>query len=329
MQSIVIDALGADHGVTPVVEGVVRALQEDPHAFHAVFVGDEAQIRPLLTAAALDDTLYEIVHTTHFIRQDDLPTAVFGGNDTSSMVMAYDRLKSDDSCVAMLSAGNTGALLVGSICRLGLIPGLKFPALSSALPCMAEHLVCLVDCGGNIDCTPKDLVRFAKMGNAFMQCMGDMESPRVGLLSVGREDHKGNTLTKETFALLKETPLNFIGNVEGYDLITGAAEVIVSDGFAGNILLKCAESAGKAASMIAAGFRDDSNSETIDRITKRLFEVFDYNAQGGATFLGPKKTVVKMHGAANADTAYACIQQILRLEKGGYSKAIGALDLTN
>ncbi len=325
MRHIVIDTLGGDFGPAPIVEGTVRALSENPD-IAAVFVGDEAALRPLLDG--VDPSRFDILHTTAFVSPDALPTVVFRGSDDTSMVTAYRHLKTDDSCMAMLSAGNTGALLVGSICHLGLIPGLKFPALSSALPCMAEHLVCLVDCGGNMDCTPDDLVRFAKMGNAFMQCMDGNPSPRVGLLSVGREDQKGNALTKATFEKLKALPLCFVGNVEGYDLITGAVDVIVTDGFAGNILLKCAETAGKAARSIVEGFRDDTNSDTIDRISRRLFEVFDYNAQGGATFLGPVKTVVKMHGAANADTAYACVQQILRLDRGGYADAIRALDLT-
>ena len=324
MRHIVIDTLGGDHGAAPIVEGTVRALREQPDLF-AVFVGDGQELRPMLTE--VDSTRYEIVHTTDFVSPDALPTVVFRGSETTSMVTAYQRLKTDDRCVAMLSAGNTGALLVGSICHLGLIPGLKFPALSSALPCMADHLVCLVDCGGNMDCTPDDLVRFAAMGNAFMRCMGGMEQPRVGLLSVGREPQKGNALTKAAFEKLKEMPLHFVGNVEGYDLITGAVDVIVTDGFAGNILLKCAETAGKAALSIAESFRTADNADTVDRIARRLFEVFDYNAQGGATFLGPVKTVVKMHGAANADTAYACLMQIERLENGGYSEAIRALEL--
>ncbi len=324
MRYIVIDTLGGDNGAAPIVEGTVRALGELPDLF-AVFVGNEQELCPMLTA--VDAARYEIVHTTDFVSPDALPTVVFRGSETTSMVTAYQRLKSDDRCVAMLSAGNTGALLVGSICHLGLIPGLKFPALSSALPCMADHLVCLVDCGGNMDCTPDDLVRFANMGDAFMRCMGGIDAPRIGLLSVGREDQKGNALTKATFEKLKALPLNFVGNVEGYDLISGAVDVIVTDGFAGNILLKCAETAGKAARSIAESFRTDENADTVDRISQRLFEVFDYNAQGGATFLGPTKTVVKMHGAANADTAYACIMQIERLENGGYSDAIRSLDL--
>lgn len=327
MKSIVIDVYGADGGAAPIVKGTIKAMN-DTADFRAVFVGDSDQVRPFLEEADVDPSRYELVHTTGFISNDASPTAVFGGNDDASMVMAYDRLKSDDNCVALLSAGNTGALLVGSICRLGLIPGLKFPALASLLPCMADHLVCLVDCGGNMDCTADDLVRFAKLGNAAMQCVGGKGEPRVGLLSVGREDQKGNALTKETFARLKTLPLNFIGNVEGYDLITGYADVIVADGFAGNLILKCAESAGKAAITLAESCRGDERDDAvIDRITRRIFEVLDYNSQGGATFLGPKKIVVKMHGAANDDTACACIHQIRRLDKGGFSEAMAALKL--
>ena len=133
MRHIVIDTLGGDLGAAPIVNGAVKALAEDADLF-AVFVGDEAQLRPLL--GGVEPSRYEIVHTEAFVSPDALPTVVFRGSEDTSMVKAYARLKNDDRCVAMLSAGNTGALLVGSICHLGLIPGLKFPALSSALPCM-------------------------------------------------------------------------------------------------------------------------------------------------------------------------------------------------
>ncbi len=317
MRKIVVDVYGADNGIEPVVLGVCDALKTRDD-FDVVFVGDELAVKALLDSQNIPDSRYSIIHTDKFITNDDPPTCVFGGHDDCSMVMAYDFLKQNDQAVAMLSAGNTGALLVGSICRLGLLQGLKYPALSSALPCMTDNLVCLVDCGGNMDCSAADLVRYAKMGNAFSKSMCRIESPRIGLLSVGREDHKGNALTKEAFSLIKELPLNFIGNVEGYDLVMGQADVIVADGFAGNILLKNTEAAGKAAIALADAVAAESPCPQLEELKKRLFKVFDFNSQGGATFLGPQKTVVKMHGSANRDTAHACIDQILRLEDGNF-----------
>ena len=219
MTKIVIDTLGADAGFTPIVTGVARALAEKLDIFPVLF-GPEKELRQILDAYAIDSSCYEIVDTEAFVRNEDPPTCVFGGAEDTSMVRAYGRLKSDADCGAMLSAGNTGALLVGSICRLGLLPGLKFPALLSALPCNGEHLLCLVDCGANIECTPEDLARFAKMGVGFAKSYCGIPQPRVGLMSVGREKQKGTQLTQQAYALISQLDLNFLGNVEGSDLVS-------------------------------------------------------------------------------------------------------------
>lgn len=326
MRKIVVDIYGADLGAEPIVTGVGNALK-NIDGFNAVFVGETDLISGILDKMGVDKNRYEIVHTDKFISHNDLPTAVFGGNDEASMVMGYDRLKRDEDCIAMLSPGNTGALLVGSICRLGLVDGIKFPALSTALPCMKGSLVCLVDCGANIDCTAPDLARYAILGDAFMKSMCKINEPRVGLLSVGREQHKGNTLTKEAYKLIEALPLNFIGNIEGSDLVCGYADVIVSDGFSGNVLLKTAESAGKAAMSIVESYSTSDNASLIREIKEHMFRMFDFNSQGGATFLGPKKTVVKMHGCATELTAYACIEQILKLEDGGFTQMMSEIKL--
>ena len=244
MIKIVIDTLGADAGLTPVVTGVAKALREGMD-FFPVLVGPAQQIREMM--ADIPPQRYELVDCQSFIRNEDPPTAIFGEGNQTSMAVAYDRLKKDDSCNAMLSPGNTGALLVGSICRLGLLPGLKFPALASALPCNGEKLVCLVDCGANVECTADDLVRFAKMGNGLAKSYCGIPQPRLGLMSVGRERQKGTPLTQQAFEKISALGLNFVGNVEGSDMVTDYADVIVTDGFSGNLLLKCAESVGKAA----------------------------------------------------------------------------------
>lgn len=321
MKKIVVDIYGADEGIESVVCGVAKALKSGMD-FFPVMVGEKVKIDELMGKSGVSSDSYEVINTTEFITNDDPPTCVFGDRENSSLVMAYNRLKNDPECIAMLSPGSTGALLVGSICRLGLVGGMKFPALISALPCAGEKLVCLVDCGANIDCTSSDLVRFAKMGSVFSTCHCGIENPRVGLLSVGREDSKGNALTREAFQKIKELPINFIGNVEGSDLVSGYADVIVSDGFAGNVILKCAEASGKAAAQIAEKIGNDIDKGLAEKIKEAILYSFDFNSRGGATFLGPKKTVVKMHGSANENTAVACIDQILRLEKSNFSQEI-------
>jgi len=321
MEKIVIDIYGADNGAEPVLSGVAKALKCGVD-FFPVLVGEESVIDSVMQENGIAKDAYNVINTDKYITNNDPPTAVFGGNDDASMVKAYSYLKENNDCTAMLSPGNTGALLIGSICRLGLVAGLKFPALASALPTLDNKLVCLVDCGANTDCTANDLVRFAKMGNAFSSSYCGIKEPKISLLSVGREKGKGNTLVKEAYELLEQSELNFIGNVEGSDLLIGYADVIVSDGFSGNIILKNAEAIGKAAMQIIERLGASENPELTKRMTNALFKAFDFNSQGGATFLGPKKTVVKMHGSANEDTVVACIEQIIRLNKGNFAEKI-------
>lgn len=321
MKKIVIDVNGADAGLLPVVAGTAKALKQGV-GFFPVLVGPAEELQSMLTAQGIREDQYELVDAADQVTNDDPPTCVFAGKEESSLVKAYQRLKSDESCCAMVSAGSTGALLVGSICRLGLLPGLKFPVLGSALPCGVENLVCLVDCGANVECTSADLVRFAKMGEVFSRCHCGIESPRVGLMSVGREEGKGTALTREAYEKLKALPLNFVGNLEGSDLVSGYADVIVTDGFSGNILLKSTEAAGKLAMDIIAKAGCDADPELIAKLQQAIFKKLEFNSQGAATFLGPKKIVVKMHGCANEDTTVAAIGHALHLDASGFIKAM-------
>ena len=318
---IVVDIYGADGGPTPILEGVAQALREDLPVF-PILVGDSGLITGFMDKAGIGSCRYEVMDTNRFISPCDPPNCIFGGRDDSSMAMAYGRLKSDEGCCALLSAGNTGALLVGAMCRLGLVKGLKFPALLSFLPCAGDTLVCLVDCGANMDCTAKDLARFAVMGSVFCRSYCGIDRPRVGLMNVGTEPGKGNALAKEAYGLLSELDLNFIGNLEGGDTVTGKADVIVCDGFCGNVLLKNTEAAGKAALSIVERIGADMDPAILEAVRSAVLKAFDFNSQGAAVFLGTRKTVVKMHGCATADTTLASIRQILRLEQAKFSQAI-------
>ena len=320
MRKIVVDIYGADAGIQPVVLGTAKAIREGVD-FFPILVGEATQIHRLMAEAGISPDAYEVMDTDKFITNNDPPTCIFGGMDDSSMAMAYSRLKKDADCCGMLSAGSTGALLVGSICRLGLLPGLKFPALASPLPCGVENLVCLVDCGASLDCTANDLARFAKMGVVLAQSFCGIESPRVGLLSVGREEGKGTELTRQAYQKIKELPLNFVGNLEGSDLVSGFADVVVADGFSGNVLLKSTEAAGKIAMDIARKIGAD-DPELTEKICHAIWKKFDFNSQGAAVFLGPKKIITKMHGCANEDTTVASIKQILKMDAAGFSSAM-------
>ena len=268
---------------------------------------------------SIENEAYEVIDTDEFITNSQPATCIFGGCDNSSMALALGKLKEDNEAVALLSPGSTGALLVGSICRLGLIEGIKFPALLSALPCAKkETLLSLVDCGANVDCSALDLALFAKMGNVFSRCYCGIESPRVGLMSVGREEGKGNNLTREAYEKIREADLNFVGNLEGSDLVSGYADVVVADGFSGNILLKNAEAVGKKAMEIVSEVLKDA-PEMAEKVNAELFKTFDFNSQGAATFLGTRKLIVKMHGSANEDTVVSSVKQILRLVSADFS----------
>ena len=319
MKKIIVDTLGSDNGSAPIIKGSLRALKENPDV-SLIFIGNSDDINDLVEKNNAEAERIEIIHTDKFVPDNALPTCVFRGSDDTSMVMALEYLKNTDDVAGMISAGNTGALLVGTICRLGLVEGLMSPALATALPCKKDGLVCLVDCGANTDCTPEDLKRYAVMGNAFMQSLMDIENPKVALMSVGHSSHKGNALVKEAYPIIESLPINFIGNIEGCDLINSEADVIVTDGFTGNILLKNTEAAGMAAIAIIDSMASDLPE--YDNIKSALYRMFAFNDRGGATFLGTKKTVVKMHGCANEETAYACVNQIVNLENRNFSKKI-------
>ncbi len=321
MKKIVIDIYGADSGPATVVNGVAKAMKQGL-PFFPVLVGEAVLVDGLMHSAGFSDVDYEVLDTKDFIGADEAPTVIFSGRDESSMAMAYAYLKANEDCMALLSSGNTGALLVGSICKLGMASKMKFPALASALPCNGENLICLVDCGANTTCTAADLVSFARMGNVFCKCFCGIERPRVGIMSVGREKGKGTAVTNQAYEELEKCDMNFIGNLEGSDMVSEYADVVVTDGFSGNLLLKNTEAAGFAAlsAIEELGLDDDVMAKIRDAIIKK----FDFNSRGAATFLGPAKTVVKMHGCANEDTVVASIDQIIRLEKAEFSKRIAA-----
>lgn len=320
MKKIIIDLLGADGGMEPLLQGAVDTLIAYPE-LHLVLAGPEALID--IPSSLL--SRIEILNTEDYIRNDEPATVIFNGRDDSSIALSLARLKSDADCIGYISAGNTGAILVGASFRLGLTKGLKTPALSSSLRCENGQRVCLVDCGANVNCTAKDLAQFALLGNAFAKSMYGLEQPRVALLSVGREPGKGNPLTLEAYKLIEQLPINFIGNAEGYDLIRGYADVIVADGYAGNLMLKCVEAAGQTAMQIVKNQMSAAapeNKAIYESILGGLRPIFDINTKGGATFLGTKKPIIKMHGCAVAETVVSCVEQLLTLNAAGFDRYI-------
>ena len=308
-KKIIVDICGADAAPEVIARGAALALKGQDE-YDLVMVGPEGVIKAALDSEEL--ARIEIINADEAVTNYDDPRDMIKGKNGTSMVKALDALKAREDIAGMVSAGSTGCLMVGSIFHLGLMGKLLQPALSSALYSINGGYVCLVDCGANINCKVRDMVAWARMGSAFMEAMNGIDSPKVGLVNVGREKGKGTELVKEAYeALEQDGGINFIGNIEGNDCLMGIADVIVCDGFTGNVLLKNMEACG----LIAARMMGDPEN---------VVKFFDYNSQGGATFLGTRKIIVKAHGAANESTISACVDQVWKMEKGGFTEKLAA-----
>ncbi len=319
MRKIVIDTFGADIGDKAIVKGAFKALEKHSE-FGAVIVGNQQTFNACLQSNSDISSRVEFVESNDAISNSDPPICIFNARNGSSMAMSFDRLKADNDCVAMLSAGNTGALFVGCICRLGMNGKVKSPVLSSAIPTPNGGWVCLLDCGSRMSCKPLDFVSFAELGTEFARPAFGVKNPKVGLLTVGAEFEKGSDLTKEAYSLLEKSDVNFFGNIEGYDILSGRVDVVVTDGFTGNVLLKSIEGTGQSAMKIISRLQTElgeENNPIFEKIQNALSVKFDLNMRGGATFLGTKKPVIKMHGCATESSVVSCIDQLVRVENAG------------
>ena len=236
---IVIDAFGGDNAPKEIVEGAVLAINKYSN-LNIVLCGDEEKIRQILNGR---NERIEICHAPLVISNDDVPTEAIRGKKESSLVKAFDILKEREDVISLISAGSTGAILTGAIMKIGRIKGISRPALAPVLPTKKKSDVILIDSGANIDCKPINLYHFAVMGSAYYSALYNVNKPRVGLLNIGVEEHKGTELTREAYSLIKDSGLNFIGNVEAREYMSGNVDVMVADGFAGNVLLKGSEGA--------------------------------------------------------------------------------------
>lgn len=315
--SIAVDVFGGDHSPAAQIAGSIAFLREQTQT-DIVLCGDRAQIEAELKKYKYDPPRVRIIDAPDVISNDESPTAAIRAKKDSSMVKAFECVKSEADVVGMLSSGSTGAVLTGSVLKVGRIPGVLRPALAPLLPTRGGGRVCLIDCGANVDCRPDFLVQFALMAVCYMQSVEGVKDPRVGLVSVGVEDHKGNALTKEVFAQLGKLPINFKGNMEARDALTGEYDVLVADGFVGNVLLKTVEGTakmvmGELKSAILSSASAKFGSLFMKKAFKQLKGSMDYNLYGGAPFLGIDKVVVKAHGAANPDAVLAALRQVKKM----------------
>ncbi|MCH5153197.1 MAG: phosphate acyltransferase PlsX [Clostridiales bacterium] len=328
MIKIVVDAMGGDNSPLVNVKGVVKALGSIKD-ISIVLVGDEAQLRALLQAEKYDASRLEILHAPDVISCNDKPTEAIKTKKDSSMSKAFELLRTDPEARALVSIGSTGALLAGTVLRVGRIRGVKRPAFCPILPTVVPNqIVAICDSGANVDCDPQYLQQFAVMGSLYLQKAFGVHNPRVALLNIGVEEEKGDALRKETYQLLQNTPaLNFVGNMESRDLLSGEFDLVVCDGFAGNVLLKSTEGACmELMRLLKRGMMSSFKSKIgALLIKKKMYEIkdlMDYNNYGGAVLLGASKTVVKGHGSSNDDAVFHCIEQAYKMEKNNLIEAI-------
>jgi phosphate acyltransferase len=291
---IAVDAMGSDRAPAVEVEGAIGALLDWPD-LSVVFVGDETRVEAELAKHpdAPRDRL-EVVHAPDVIEMGESPAQAVRRKPKSSIVVGT-RLHRDRAVDAFLSAGSTGAVMAAAHFILRPLPGVDRPAVGQGIP-TAEGRTFLIDMGANVDTRPQHLVQFAHLGTIYAQDLMRIENPRVGLLNIGEEPEKGNEQTVETYGLLSASPaLNFVGNVEGREVIRGRCDVLVCDGFVGNVLLKFYES---VAGFITGMLRRELESEAVDLDLDRVFRRLDYASIGGAPLLGVNGVVIICHGGS-------------------------------
>jgi glycerol-3-phosphate acyltransferase PlsX len=303
-----IDILGGDFAPEANISGAILAQKELPSDVKLVLLGDQEQILSGLSAHNVDANLFEIVHAPDVITMHDHPTRAIPQKPNSSISVGFDLLAKKEMD-AFASTGNTGAMLVGSIYKINTIPGIIRPCITSVLPSIDGSSSILLDVGSNADCKADVLYQFAVLGSIYAKEVFGKENPRIGLLNIGEEASKGNLLTIAAHKLLAESDeVNFIGNVEGRDLFTGMADVIVCDGYTGNVVLKQAE--GIFTIMKKRGIKD------------AYFDLFNYENYGGTPVLGVKGNVIIGHGISNDIAVKNMILHAFDVAKSGLSAKI-------
>lgn len=331
---IAIDAMGGDAGPAAMLGGVARALRSD-RSLRFLLIGDEARIRPELERHSLPAGAVEIVHSSDAIEGSEKPSQALRRARTTSMGMAIGAVKNGQADAA-LSAGNTGALMAIAKLALRTMPGIDRPALAALLPTLGEHDLIMLDLGANTECDAQNLVQFSVMGAAYARTVNGLKKPRVKLLNIGTEELKGTDELKEAAALLREAaylPLQFDGFTEGDQLSRGKVDVVVTDGFSGNIALKTAEGTARfVTDLLKRAFTSSLRSKAgfaLSRPALHMLKVhLDPNNHNGAVFLGLNGLVVKSHGGANAKGVCNAIGVAARMVRNDITRRI-AEDLDN
>lgn len=329
MVKIIVDCFGGDHSPDANIDGALAALASN-NDLYLILTGDESLIRSRLEGRSYDSSRLEVVDAPQVITCEDKPTDAIRLKRNSSMMKAIMMLRDSDDIAGMVSVGSTGALVTGALVRLGRLEGVIRPAFCPLLPTMDGSLVGICDSGANVEADSAMLRQFAIMASLYMENVYGIEKPRTALLNVGVEATKGDPARQEVYPLLRETEcVNFVGNMESRDLLSGSYNVVVCDGFSGNVLVKATE--GTALELLKK-VKKSIYSRTIYKIgalfQKRMFaelkDFMNYQNYGGSVLLGTSKVVVKGHGSSKAVAIEKCIEQAYKMELSGLGPKIEA-----
>lgn len=326
MIKIVVDAMGGDNAPAAVIEGVVKALKADDELY-IILTGRQREIEEQLQKFSYDKARVEIADCPEVIGMNEIPTEAIKRKDTS-LGTAFRMIKSQEDIAALVTAGSTGATIVGGQLILGRIRGVKRAALCPVIPNANGGVTLLCDCGANAECKPLMLCQFALLASAYAKVGFGIKQPKVGLLNNGTEEHKGDTLRQETFKYLSQMKsINFIGNVEGRDIMSGTCDVVVTDGFTGNAALKSIEGCGKLVlGTLKKQFRSSLSAKIGYLFSRKALgnmrNDLDFDKHGGALLTGLKKVVVKSHGSSKPQTIAASIKNAASIYRGGLVPAI-------
>jgi glycerol-3-phosphate acyltransferase PlsX len=322
---IAVDAMGGDHAPQNIVAGAIAALRNDQQISRLFLVGDTARIQAEMRQHGSMDSRVEVVHTTEIIAMDDPPVQAVRRKKDSSMCRAIDLVKSDEAD-AIVSAGNTGALLTASHLKLRTLEGVHRPGLACLIPA-PQNVFVLMDAGANLEPHPSNLVQYAVMGSLYSKQLLSYASPRVAIFSIGTEEMKGNELTLETHRMLKQTDLNFVGNIDGHDLFANIADVIVTDAFVGNAVLKACESTAR---VVGHWLKDEIKRNPLRILGavlaagafKSLKRKTDPDEYGGAVLLGINGICIKAHGASSPNAIKNAIRIATEFVAGQFNEHI-------
>lgn len=324
---VAVDAMGGDNAPAEIVKGAIDAVNENKKV-KVYLVGKEDAVNAELSKYTYEKEQVEVVHASEVIETAEPPVMAIRKKKDSSLVKALTMVK-DGTCDAFVSAGSTGATLVGGQLIVGRLKGIERPPLAPMIP-TDKGASLLIDCGANVDARPSMLVQFAKMGSIYMENVCGVKNPKVGIVNIGAEEEKGNALVKETFPLLKNCPdIHFIGSVEARDIPAGEADVIVCEAFVGNVVLKMYEGVGysllkKVKKSLMGSLRTKIGALLIKPALKEVLKEFDLEQYGGAPLLGLKGLVVKTHGSAKAGEVKNSVLQCVTFKEQKINEQIQA-----